>query len=135
MRKWHRWVSLFAGFFMVWMSVTGLIIHINDLTAEQKGPPPAAAPASPVAGAVAADKSFVCPPDYICKPKGKGGKLNFAGLIKHLHSGEIIGPVGTVLSILSGVALLFFAISGVWMYVKMWSFRKGRGLTPRWLWK
>ncbi|HWU02260.1 MAG TPA: PepSY-associated TM helix domain-containing protein [Novosphingobium sp.] len=144
MRKWHRWVSLFAGFFMLWMSVTGLIIHFNDIAGEKKGPPPAAsaqmgvANAATPAGAAPADgakPAFVCPPDYMCRPKGKGGKISFVGLIKHLHSGEQFGPVGTLLSILSGVSLLFFSISGIWMYVQMWQMRKSRKLTPRWLWK
>ena len=31
MRKWHRWLSLFFGVFMLWMAVTGLIIHVTDL--------------------------------------------------------------------------------------------------------
>jgi len=136
MRKWHRWISLFMGFFMLWMSATGLIIHFNDLTGEQKGPPPVATAAPAADGAIAnAAKPFVCPPDYMCRPKGKGGKMSFAGFIKHLHSGEAIGPAGTVLSILSGLALLFFSVSGIWMYVQMWRFRADRGLTPRWLWK
>jgi len=42
------------------------------------------------------------------------------GFVKHLHSGESFGPLGTALSIVSGFALLFFAFSGMWMYWQMW---------------
>ena len=47
---------------------------------------------------------------------------------RHLHSGEEFGPVGVAVSIMSGFALLFFAFSGLWMYVRMWASRKSRGL-------
>ena len=98
-----------------------------------------AAPVSaiPVAGSpeAMAKPFFVCPPDMTCRPKVKSGGRSFAGLIKHLHSGEIAGPVGTALSILSGLALLFFAGSGIWMYVQMWRFRSSRKLSPHWFWK
>ena len=127
MRKWHRWFSLFAGVLMIWMSVTGLVIHIDKLTRGEDHKPAVVA---------SADKpAFVCPPDYMCRPRPKPGKLDIHGLFMHLHSGEIAGPVGTVLSIASGFSLLFFSISGFWMYVQMWRFRAGRGLSPRWLWK
>jgi hypothetical protein len=32
MRKWHRWLSLFFGIFMLWMSVTGVLSQIVPLT-------------------------------------------------------------------------------------------------------
>ena len=131
MRKWHRWLSLFFGVFMVWMAVTGLVIHINDLAKGEDHDKVAVAKRAPDA----ARPAFACPADMVCRPKPKAGKLAFPALIKHLHSGEIAGPVGTVLSILSGLALLFFSISGIWMYVQMWRFRQGRKLAPRWLWK
>ena len=137
MRKWHRWLSLFFGAFMLWMAVTGLLIHFNDLTAGDEHDKPVAAVAAAAAPDATAKPAFVCPADMNCRPKpkgGKGGGQNFAGLIKHLHSGEIAGPVGTVLSILTGLALLFFAVSGIWMYVQMWRFRQTRKLMPHWLW-
>ena len=132
-RKWHRWFSLFFGFFMVWMSVTGLIIHTNHLMGGEPrrgAPPPApSAPAAPAATA------FVCPPDYMCRLKPKDGALPLPVLIQHLHSGEALGPIGTVLSIAAGFALLFFSISGIWLYVQMWRNRASKKLAPRWLWK
>jgi hypothetical protein len=49
------------------------------------------------------------------------------GYLHHLHSGEEFGPVGTIISILSGCALIFFAISGMWMYLQMFLNRKRMG--------
>ena len=141
MRKWHRWFSLFFGFFMVWMSVTGLIIHSNHLLGGEPrrgGPPPAASAQAPVGagvGAASSPSAFVCPPDYMCRPKPKDGALPLPVLIQHLHSGEALGPLGTAVSILTGFALLFFSISGIWLYVHMWRHRSSKQLAPRWLWK
>jgi len=129
MRKWHRWLSVFFGLFMLVMAITGLTIHANDLLKEgNEGRSPAAATAAP--------GGFVCPPEYSCRPKPKPGQgMSFEGIVKHIHSGEIAGPVGTTLSILSGLALLFFSVSGIWMYVQLWANRKSRSLAPRWFWK
>lgn len=138
MRAYHRWISLFFGLFIAWMAVTGLIIHVNDLTKGDGDRPRAiavasAAPAGPARAS--ADTPFVCPSDYTCRPKPKKDQMTFAGLIKHLHSGEAIGPLGTLLSILTGLALVFFSVSGIWMYSQMWINRRSRGLSPRWLWR
>lgn len=31
MRKWHRWLSLFFGIFMLWIAATGLLSQAADL--------------------------------------------------------------------------------------------------------
>jgi len=134
MRKWHRWLSLFFGVFMLWMAVTGVLSQIVPLT--QGGPgggkPPQAqgAPAS----ISKLQPNFVCPEDVMCRPKQKGGQ-SIVGLLHHLHSGETFGPVGVLISTLTGFALIFFTVSGIYLYVQMWANRKKRNLTPRWLWK
>ena len=128
MRKWHRWLSLFFGVFMLWMAVTGVLSQIVPLT--QGGPQQGAKPAE-ISKLV---PGFVCPPDVMCRPKQKGGQ-SIVGLLHHLHSGETFGPVGVVISTLTGFALIFFSVSGIWLYVQMWRARAGRGLKPRWLWK
>ncbi|MBB3955314.1 PepSY-associated TM helix domain-containing protein [Novosphingobium sediminicola] len=129
MRKWHRWLSLFFGVFMLWMAVTGVLSQIVPLTQakpqQEQGAPASISKLQP---------DFVCPEDVMCRPKQKGGQ-SLVGLLHHLHSGETFGPVGVVISTLTGFALLFFSISGIWLYVQMWGFRKGRGLSPRWFWK
>jgi uncharacterized iron-regulated membrane protein len=126
MRKWHRWLSLFFGVFMLWMAVTGTLSQIVPLTQSapaQSGPPQLSK----------LQPDFTCPADVMCRPKQKGQSI--VGLLHHLHSGETFGPVGVIISTLTGFALIFFSISGIWLYVQMWSFRKGKGLSPKWLWK
>ena len=123
MRKWHRWLSVFFGVFMLWIAVTGVASQIVPLMAGEA--PRATTPAD-----------FVCPQDYICRPKQQPGDPRaLVGTLHDLHSGESFGAVGTAISILSGLALMFFSISGIWLYVQMWRNRKDRGLRADWFWK
>jgi uncharacterized iron-regulated membrane protein len=129
MRKWHRWLSIVFSVFLLWIAVTGVLSQIVPLFGKGDGPPrdrPAAA-----SGAAA----FVCPPDYTCRPKPKGGSRPLVGLLHDLHSGKSFGPVGVVIATVSGFAMLFFAGSGLWLYIQMWRNRKNRSLTPTWFWK
>ena len=126
MRKWHRWLSVFFGVFMLWIAVTGVLSHVGSLvnsTSRAAAPP------------VAAQASFVCPETMICRPKPAPGGWNL-GLLHHLHSGETFGPVGTAIAILSGLALIFFAISGLWLYVRMFAARgrKAQSRGGRFFW-
>ena len=130
MRKWHRWLSIFFGGFLLWIAVTGVLSQVVPIVqrggfeneaAERAGPPPGV-PAG-----------FKCPETMMCRPKPQGGSI--VGLLHHLHSGESFGPVGVVLFTLSGFAMVFFAFSGLWLYLQMWRFRKERGLDPKWLWE
>ena len=74
--------------------------------------------------AVKPTAAFTCPVDMTCRPKrvAKPGEWN-VGFLHHIHSGEEFGPVGVMLSMLSGIALIFFAFSGLWMYVYMFTRR------------
>lgn len=128
MRKWHRWLSVLFGVFLVWIAVTGVLSQVGTLVnrggferpeqAPQAGSQQAALPPG-----VPAD--FKCPEVMTCRPKPKPAAWN-VGLLHHLHSGESFGPAGTIVSILSGLALVFFSISGLWMYVRMFRARTGR---------
>ncbi len=126
MRKWHRWITVFFGVFMIWMAFTGVASHVTALWpsgGEQAGPPPV-------------PQGFVCPETMMCRPKAPpGGMKSLVGWFHHLHSGEEFGPVGTAISLMTGLALLFFSISGLWMYYTMWKHRKHRNLQPRVFWK
>jgi len=125
MRKWHRWLSVFFGVFLLWISVTGVMSQFAGITAESEQAPAAAVPAG-----------FVCPDTMTCRPKfGPDSAHAWEGFLHHLHSGETFGPLGTWISILSGLALVFFSFSGLWMYVQMWRNRKQRDLKPGWFWK
>lgn len=127
MRKWHRWLSIFFGVFLLFIATTGVMSHFAALKAESEGRS-AAAPAVPA--------GFVCPETMTCRPKpAKDGARAWVGYLHHLHSGEEFGPVGTVISILSGIAMMFFSLSGLWLYVAMWRNRKERALKPGWFWK
>lgn len=130
MRKWHRWIAVFFGIFLVWIAATGILNHLIEWIPGLRGGPPPGPPHSNV------DPNFVCPSDMICfsrrPPEGAG---NLVRLIHGLHSGEAFGPAGPIVSFLSGIALLFFAFSGLWMYIQMWRNRSARGAKPRWFWK
>lgn len=124
MRKWHRWLSVMFGVFLLWIAVTGVLSHIAALW-PTGGAPVAAAPAG-----------FVCPETMMCRPKpSPDGPRAWVGFFHHLHSGEEFGPVGTAIAVLSGFAMIFFSFSGLWLYIQMWRNRKDRNLKPGWFWK
>lgn len=132
MRKWHRWLSLLFGIFGLWIAVTGVLSQV-PIWNEQFGGKDEAAEAAAAKAAI--PEGFVCPDTMTCRPKKKpSGGLN-VGLLHHLHSGEEFGPVGTVVMTLSGLAMVFFAFSGIWMYVSMWRNRAAKSLKPGWFWK
>jgi uncharacterized iron-regulated membrane protein len=129
-RKFHRWISVFFGVFLLWIAVTGTISQILPLMAGGEDARPAAA------GQAEAMPAFTCPADYTCRPKPKPGDPRaLIGFFHHLHSGETFGPVGVAISLLSGFAMIFFSFSGLWMYIQMWRNRAGRSLKPAWFWK
>lgn len=130
MRKWHRWLSVLFGVVLLWIAVTGVLSQL-PVWVEQFGGEAAerAATAPPVPA------GFVCPDSMICRPKPAPDSARaWVGYIHHLHSGEEFGPVGTVIATLAGLSLVFFAFSGLWMYVQMWRNRKDRGVKPGWFW-
>ena len=125
MRKWHRWLAVFFGVFLLFIAATGVMSQFADLKAEGEKPTAAAVPAG-----------FVCPETMTCRAKpAKDSARAWVGYLHHLHSGEEFGPAGTVISILSGLALMFFSLSGLWLYVQMWRNRRERSLKPGWFWK
>ena len=127
MRKWHRWLSVVFGVFLLWIATTGVLSQVAALW--PAGGEHAAVAAKPPAG-------FVCPENWRCMPpRPQGGIKGMVGLFHHLHSGESFGPLGTTISVLSGLAMMFFAFSGLWLYIQMWRNRKSRALRPGWFWK
>jgi uncharacterized iron-regulated membrane protein len=138
MRKFHRWLSIVFGVALLWISATGVLSQVGNLVNQggfehEHEAAPVTPPGPSRAGSASAAAAFACPEDMICRPKPKPGGWNI-GLLHHLHSGESFGPLGTVISILSGLALLFFALSGLWMYVEMFRNRRRRNLRPGWFW-
>jgi len=123
MRKWHRWTSVVFGIFLFWIAITGFLSQVVPLTL---GRPPQAQAVAPA--------GFVCPETMICRPKPTSGQ-SFVSTLHRLHSGESFGTPGTTLFTLAGLALIFFAGSGLWLYFQMWSNRRKRRLKPGWFWK
>lgn len=128
MRKWHRWLSVFFGVFLLWIAVTGVLSQVAVLW-------PASSSAAPVS--VEPPAGFECPEGWRCSPPRADatGIRGMVGLFHHLHSGETFGPIGTAISVLSGLAMIFFSFSGIWLYVQMWRNRHSRSLKPGWFWK
>lgn len=157
MRKWHRWLSLFFGIFMLFIAATGLLSHwaalwpVEEPTViaaaqahegeVQPGEGVAPAASSPATAQAATDPAapppgFECPEGWRCSPpRPTTGPRAWVGFFHHLHSGEEFGPIGTAISILSGFALLFFSFSGLWLYFQMWNQRRQRQARDRWFWK
>lgn len=151
MRKWHRWISVLVGVFILFIAVTGVLSQVGSLVnnggfkeeVEEKGAkqaaaigaaiaPPASAHDEPIvapAPAAAQEAAFVCPADMTCRPKrvARPGDWDVS-FLHHIHSGEEFGPVGVIISILSGLGLIFFAISGLWMYIQMFRNRARGGM-------
>lgn len=158
MRRWHRWASVFFGVFLLWISVTGVLSQVGSLVnnggfekeePEAKVVPPARSgqnefrhEGEELTGTQmheamkAPAAAFVCPADMTCRPKPPQDPRRWnVGFLHHLHSGEEFGPLGVVISILSGLALVFFSFSGLWMYIRMWSHRRDKAHKPAWFWK
>ena len=45
------------------------------------------------------------------------------------------GSFGKWSSALLALEMVFFTVSGIWMYVQMWRNRSARSLKPGWFWK
>ena len=119
MRKWHRWLVILSGIFMVWIAATGLVGQAMTLFAEEHHDgPQLEAVTHPAAPASAQD---VKPAKHAKRPP------DLQHLIIELHSGNYFGPFGKVISVLMGAVLLFFSISGMWMYIDMFRKRKKIG--------
>ncbi len=129
MRKWHRWLSVFFGVFLLFIALTGLASQWAVLW-------PIAEPSAAELAAQEPPAGFVCPEGWRCSPpRPTSGPRSLVGWFHHLHSGEEFGPIGIAISIASGLAMVFFAFSGLWLYIRMWADRRRRGARQRWFWK
>ena len=131
MRKWHRWLSLFSAVVLLWVTVTGVLHYVGAWW-------PVDPPSAEQLAAIEPPKGFVCPEGWRCMPPQiQTGNImrDNLGLIHHLHGGMEAGKPGELIVMLSGLALLFFCLSGLWMYIQMWRERAARGAKDRWFWK
>ena len=118
MRRFHRWFGLIVAIFMIVISVTGVILQVQVITEDHKGPPPG----------IAAAQLHQEPPGA-GDPEGAGGKGggDLHGLVMHIHSGEYFGKYANVIGLVCGLALFFFSVSGLWMYWQMFNARARNG--------
>ncbi len=131
MRKWHRWLSFIFGAFLLFIAVTGVMSHIAAMYAqgsvfeqeekEERSAPAATDPAS------RSDQAQTAPAAERGAEQKRNPKRKLVGLLHHLHSGEFFGPAGIILSLLSGIAMIFFSFSGLWMYYQMFVRRRKLG--------
>lgn len=114
MRRWHKFFAPWFALLLFLLALSGVATQLTSVLDT-----PAAKPA-----AAAADGA---PKEAKIKAKAKGDAdqaprsalRGWNRWIKHLHSGESLGPVGIALNLAGGVALLFFAGSGFWMWLSM----------------
>lgn len=112
MRKWHRLIAPVFALLLLLMAVTGLAIQTTELL--DRGSPPTA-----VAGATGAPSALSAPLPHVPGAERRHGWDRWSHWLKKIHSGEAFGTAGVVVNILCGAALLFFAVSGLWMYLSM----------------
>jgi uncharacterized iron-regulated membrane protein len=139
MRRAHRWLAIVFGAFFLWISATGVLSQVGEIV-NHGGLENEARERAERAGPEAMPAGFACPETMICRPKPANPPKWNVGYLHHLHSGEEFGPIGTLISLFSGLALFFFAGSGLTMYIQMWRGRLVRveqGKTVRggrWFW-
>ena len=135
MRRYHRWLAVVFGVFILYIATTGLVSQFAALYAnggfkqDEPAQPKSAGLIIPQAQAHELDEptAFKCPDTMTCRPKAPPtGARAWVGYFHRIHSGEEFGPTGVILSIASGLALLFLAFSGLWMYVRMFQARSKR---------
>ena len=131
MRTYHRWLSVLFGLLILWIAVTGLMSHGAALVRDSQGPA-GSGPTAAAQMAAAKAAGFVCPETMTCRVKpDPDSAAAWTSYLHHLHAGEEFGLAGTILSIASGVALVFFAFSGLYMYIQMFRRRAHRASHPK----
>ena len=140
-RRYHRWLALVFGVFLIWISATGVLSHVGKLVNNGGFETEASEAAARAAAEAAIPAGFVCPETMTCRAKPATPPKWNVSYLHHLHAGEEFGPAGTIVSLLSGLSLFFFAISGLVMYVQMLrgrlvKVRDGKTLRGgKWFWK
>ncbi|MBT2188292.1 PepSY domain-containing protein [Sphingobium nicotianae] len=107
MRRWHKILAPWFALILVIVAFTGVVTQV---TSTLDTPPPTQA-TSPRIGEHTRSK-------VEREKRSALGEWNH--WFKKLHSGEALGPIGIAANAISGLALLFFAGSGFWMYLSMW---------------
>lgn len=107
MRRWHKILAPWFALILVIVAFTGVVTQMTSIL---DTPPAKVEMASGSAKHAHANGAR--------EKRTALGEWNH--WFKKLHSGESLGPVGIAVNLASGLALLFFAGSGFWMYFSMW---------------
>ncbi len=139
-RRLHRWFGLVTGLLFSVVSLTGIGMQVVSLVSpEHDGPPPfedtsgkAGDGAQSHAGGPPAAGMIVNPEGGEARPEPGGPgphdqRPDFYHWLDHIHDGEFAGPAGRVVSLILGLALFFFSVSGLWMYWTMFRNRARAG--------
>jgi uncharacterized iron-regulated membrane protein len=127
MRTYHRWLALVAGIVILWIAATGVVTQASRIYAA--GEPRAPIAQGPTVQVPAAPR----PPQTPLR--------KFTHFVTELHSGEAFGATGMWISLAAGLALIFFAVSGLYMYIELYRGRlvRARSGKPqsggRYFWK
>jgi hypothetical protein len=115
MRKLHRWLAPTLALFLLIIAGTGIGIQTTDLIGDK-----------PTSATASVEQKLIKRPQ--AKREMPGPMKQWNRIFKHIHSGEYFGPFGIFINIIAGIALLFFAVSGMWMYLSMFRRRQRNGL-------
>jgi len=98
----HRWIAVVLALFMAVIGLTGSILQtILAIYGEPSGP-------GGVYSAAARVPSWV---------------LDLRRVVLQVHTGFLAGLAGTYYGMACGLGLLFFSLSGLWMFVRMYRAR------------
>ena len=125
MRTYHRWLSVIFGLFILFIAITGVVTQGARLYASGEQERARAAQPSAAAPAEAEQAAPATKPSEAARPP-QTPLRQFTHFVTELHSGEEFGIAGQLVSIVSGLALIFFAFSGLWMYIQMYRRRSHR---------
>ncbi|MDE2339971.1 MAG: PepSY domain-containing protein [Alphaproteobacteria bacterium] len=122
MRKWHRWLGIIFSLLLIFVAGTGIALTAEQWISKGIGKP------SPGLAGPGGSQPGARPPNISTHPgDSKPDPIWLHHLLLRLHNGEMFGPVGQLISMVIGLTLLFFAISGMWMYIKMYQQRRKSG--------
>jgi hypothetical protein len=117
------WISVFFGFSCVDRDHR----HLSQVVPLMSGGG-SDRPRREASGGTPAKPAFVCPPDYVPSAPQGWRPLDRRAAAPSAF-GRKLGPVGVLISTLSGFAMIF-SFSGLWLYIQMWRNRKNARSSP-----